>query len=89
MEAIIAGNDWVYLNNLTSEVELAIISRLSAKHPRARYINDAAQQSWDGWYRKYQKGNQRIARPLLFEIEDVCKRLGVPLEIIDHRPPDL
>lgn len=86
MLAKIADNDWIYLDQITQGIEPAIIEHFSVKHPRS-YFMDTMQQSWDGWYRKYDTTRQRLARPFLHDLESVCKTKDIPLEIQDLREP--
>ncbi len=57
----------------------------SARHPRIRFI-DIEQQSWDGYYRKYDATRQRLALPFLQDLTKLCVSKGIALEIIDERP---
>lgn len=84
MKAIIANNKWVYLDQVIGPMEPILIKHFSARHPKLQFI-DTEQQGWDGWYRKYDQGNSRIARPLLGEIVALAKRHDWPLEIEDLR----
>ncbi len=87
MKAVIADNEWVYLDGgVPSHLEAALLKRLSAKSKHAQYI-DVYQQTWDGVYRKYYKDSQKFARTLLADVVEVCKEEGVPLQIDDRRPP--
>ena len=86
MKAIIADNDYVYLDTVTPTVEVEIVKLLSAKAKGAQYI-DTTQATWDGWYRKYYKTEQKFARPLLSDVAALCKRLNIKLDIQDARGP--
>lgn len=86
MQAIILDNHWVKIDQIYPQHEPYLIDHFSAEHPKARYINDTAQQYWDGWYRKYNSAKQLIARPLLTELEIFCQKYDIPLSIIDRRP---
>lgn len=88
MQAIILDNHWVKIDQLVPQHEPLLIDHFSVKHPKTHYINDTSQQSWDGWYRKYNVKKQRIAKPLLTELNKFCKSIEVPLEIIDKRPKE-
>lgn len=85
MLARITDNDWVYLDQVTMGVEPRLVEYFSVKHPRAHFI-DTMQQSWDGVYRKYDTRRQRLARPLLSELVQMCQINDIPLEIKDERP---
>lgn len=85
MRARIVDNDWVYLDQIPIGTESKLTAYFSARHPRAHFI-DTRQQDWDGWYRKYDTKNQRLARPFLHELENFCQSVNLQLEIIDERP---
>jgi len=87
MQAIIADNKWVYINQVVGIIEPAIIDHFSERHPRAQFI-DISQQRWDGWFRKYDERNSRLARPLLQELKILAKKHGWPLQIDDRREPN-
>lgn len=86
MRARIIDNDWVMLDQVTLGIEPALVDHFSVKHPRAYFI-DTSQQGWDGYYRKYDVKRQRIARPLLRELEELCKVRDFPLAVEDQRSP--
>jgi superfamily II DNA or RNA helicase len=84
MRARIIDNDWVMIDQVTLGIEPALVDHFSVKHPRSYFI-DTSQQGWDGYYRKYDVKRQRIARPLLHELEDLCKAKDFPLVVEDQR----
>lgn len=84
MQAIIADNHWVYVDQVVGSMEAVLTDHFSVKHPRVQFI-DTSQQSWDGWYRKYDSRRSRIARPLLQELIGLCEKHDFPLEIEDLR----
>jgi DNA excision repair protein ERCC-3 len=84
MLAIIADNKWVYVDQIIGSIEPILIDWFSARHPRIQFI-DTNQQRWDGWYRKFDERNSRLARPLLGELERFAAEYKLPLEIVDHR----
>lgn len=86
MQAIIADNKWVYIDQVIGSLEAVLTDHFSVRHPRIQFI-DVDQQSWDGWYRKYDSNKSRIARPLLQELINLCKKHDIPLEIEDLRDP--
>lgn len=86
MRARIIDNDWVMIDQVTLGTEPALVDHFSVKHPRSYFI-DTNQQGWDGYYRKYDVKRQRLARPLLHELEELCKTKDFPLAVEDHRPP--
>lgn len=84
MQAIIADNKWVYIDQVVGSMEAVLTEWFSAKHPRVQYI-DVDASSWDGWYRKYDSRRSRIARPFLNELILCCKEYDFPLEFKDLR----
>ena len=85
MQAIIADNKWVYVDQIIGSIEPMLIDWFSARHPRIQFI-DTSQQSWDGWYRKFDVRHSRLARPLLNELKLFAQKNGLPFEIDDRRP---
>lgn len=86
MLAIIAeDNKWVYIDQVIGSIEPLLIDHFSERHPRIQFI-DVQQQRWDGWYRKYDERNSRIARPLLQELKNLAKKHNWPFQISDRRP---
>lgn len=85
MRARVVDNNWVYIDQVTLGIEPALVDHFSVRHPRAFFM-DTNQQGWDGWYRKYDVKRQRIARPLLNELTQLCKIKDFPLEVEDQRP---
>ena len=86
MQAIIADNKWVYVDQIIGSIEPLLVDYLSAKHPRLRFI-DTDQQGWDGWYRKFDIRHSRCARPLLGELKKFAEEYKLPFVIDDRRPP--
>lgn len=84
MLARIVNNDWIYLDQL--EAEPTLVNHFSVRHPRAYYI-DVGDRQWDGYFRYYDSKKQRLARPMLRELEILCNERSIPLEIHDERPP--
>lgn len=85
MLARIVNNDWVYIEP-TLTAEPLLVEHFSVRHPRAYFI-DIGNRQWDGYFRYYDSQKQRIARPMLHELELVCNNKNIPLEIHDERPP--
>lgn len=85
MQAIINDNRWIYLGQAIEHHEKILTDHFSVKHPKSVYINDTSQQSWDGWYRKYDSVRKRIALPLLNELKQLCIDNDIPLSVIDKR----
>jgi len=84
MQAIIADNSWVYIDQVLGSTEALLTEHFSVRHPRIQFI-DVDQQGWDGWFHKYDARRNRIARPLLGELKVLCKERNLPLEIEDLR----
>jgi superfamily II DNA or RNA helicase len=84
MQAIIADNKWVYVDQIIGSIEPLLIDWFSAKHPRLRFI-DTDQQGWDGWYRKFDVRNSRLSLALLNELRRFAKEYKLPFEVDDRR----
>lgn len=84
MRAILQDNQWVYFDNITESEEDILWVELSASKPN-QYI-DTSNTLWDGVYRKYNRTQKRIARPLLGLLMKICQKFNLPLEIADFRP---
>lgn len=84
MQAIIADNKWVYIDQIIGSIEPLLVKWFSARHPRIQFI-DTQQQSWDGWYRKFDIKRSRCALPLLNELKRFAKHHKLPFEIEDRR----
>lgn len=85
MLARVVDNDWVYLEHATLGAEPALVDHFSVRHPRAYFI-DVGNRQWDGYFRYYDSKKQRLARPMLHELENICNEKNIPLEIHDERP---
>jgi len=86
MLVIIQNNQSVKIDQIIPQFESLLIDYFSVKDPKARYINDTTQQSWDGWYRKYNPRMQTLARPFLQKLQEFCNKYNIPLSIKDDRP---
>lgn len=84
MRVLIADDNYLYLDQVTSELEYHLTKRYSVKHPSAQFI-DKSKTGWDGWYRKYDKRYQRLARPFLLDLIRLCKEKDIPIEVLDNR----
>jgi len=84
MIAKIVDNRWIYLLQMPVEVEKSILDHFSVRDPRAHYIDS---DYWDGWYRRYDTKNRRLALPFLTELKNYMVKIDVPLEVFDERPP--
>lgn len=90
MLARILDNRIIRLEQVTPEAEALVDRQFSAKHPRFRFI-DTAQQDWDGVYRKYNRRSQTLSRAFLAELEQLCHKHNLPLQVADTRsqPPPI
>lgn len=84
MLARIINSHWIELDQVFPGIEEVLVDSFSAKHPQSRFI-DTQQQSWDGYYRKYDTRNQRLARPFLMELIRICHERDIPLDVQDQR----
>lgn len=80
------NNQWIYFDNLTTVEEDVLWDAFSVIRPGV-YI-DPSQRSgnWDGIYRKYNRGQQRVARPFLSMLRGICQKHNLPLSVRDTRP---
>jgi superfamily II DNA or RNA helicase len=85
----IVDNHYLFLDQITAQQGEIVYQHFSAKDPDAMYIVDTLNQSWDGWYRKYDRRQQRMALPFLDEMLFVCHRYGWPVDVLDYRPATL
>jgi superfamily II DNA or RNA helicase len=83
----IVDNHFLYLDQITAQQDEIIYQHFSAKDPDVSYIVDTLEQSWDGWYRKYNRRKQRMALPFLDEVILLCNKHEWPVDVIDSRPP--
>jgi len=83
MLAKISDNQWVYLDQIPIGFEDVLAGQFSVKSPHQRFLS--TESDWDGVYRKYSHGKQRLRLPFLNELKQLCKRKKVPLQIQDFR----
>ena len=76
----------MYVDQIDSNIDIMLNDHFSARHPRIRFI-DITQQSWDGYYRKYNSKEQSLALPFLNELKKLCDDKNIPYDVIDERPP--
>jgi superfamily II DNA or RNA helicase len=81
MLARIVDNHFIYLDQVTQGTEESIVTHFSVRDPRAYHIAGP----WDGWYRRYNTKEQRLALPFLDELKICCEANDIPLEIVDQR----
>lgn len=84
MLARIINNKEIKIEQITIPEEDIIYNKFSIKLPGSQYI-DTSMGFFDGYIRKYNKYNQKIARPLLPMLKNICNKHGLPLDIIDER----
>lgn len=82
MIAKIKDNQYVYIDQLTSDLEELLYNHFSAKDPKSFYIKN---NNWDGVYRRYSKKYQRLPLPLLNSLKKLCAKKNIPLDIQDNR----
>ena len=82
----IVDNHFLYLDQITAQQDEVVYRHFSAKDPDSAYIVDTLNQSWDGWYRKYNRQKQRMALPFLDEIKWLCAKHEWPVDVQDSRP---
>ena len=80
----IVNNHKIFLEQIDTSIDVELYDHFSARHPRFRYL-DVEQQSWDGYYRKYNSRDQSLALPFLSELKNFCFRQKIPYEIVDER----
>lgn len=85
MIAKILTNKTIQLTNITAWEEEIVDKRFSAMQPNARFIDLSGGSSWDGVYRKYNRGDKTIARPFLGELRALCKDKDLALVVEDKR----
>lgn len=85
MKAIITDNQWIWFENITDAEDEILWVEFSVQRPGA-YVDPSQRGNWDGIYRKYNRGKQRMARPLLSYLRGVCKKHDLPLVVKDVRP---
>lgn len=86
MIAVIPNNQWIYLDNITQAEDDILWNAFSVVRPGI-YVDPSQRGNWDGIYRKYNRGQQRLARPLLSMLRGVCKKHNLPLIVRDERKP--
>ena len=84
MVGLVNDNKYIYLDNVSDEVNQLLYNHFSAEPPGRRYI-DTEQYGWDGFIRRYDNKRQRLALPFLEELKGICKKEKIPFRIIDER----
>lgn len=86
MLARITDNNRIYIEQVSTNEELILDKEFSVRHPRAQYL-DTSMGFFDGVYHKYNRKYRRLARPFLSDLVQVCSKRGLPLSVVDDRPP--
>jgi superfamily II DNA or RNA helicase len=86
MIAVLDDNQWIHLDNITPAEDDILWAAFSVTRP-GRYVDPNQVGNWDGVFRKYNRGRQRLARPFLSMLRGVCTKHNLPLAIRDNRPP--
>ncbi len=84
MQAKIIDNEWVYLDNIIG-FEEHIVDKFSMVHPNRHFIKSYQNDRWDGVIRKYNTRYQRLRLPFLSELVKLCRRMNIPLDVLDLR----
>lgn len=86
MIAVISNNKFIQLENVTQAEDDILWMAFSVAKPGI-YIDPDQLGQWDGVFRKYNRSKQRLARPLLAMLRQVCEKNNLPLVIKDERDP--
>ena len=86
MLARIVNDKFIYIEQISTNEELILDKEFSVRHPRAQYL-DTSNGFFDGTFHKYNRKHRRLARPFLSDLIRVCGERGLPLNVIDDRPP--
>lgn len=86
MIARIDDNQWIHFDNITDAEENVLWEAFSVSRP-GRYVDPNQMANWDGVYRRYNRGQQRMARPFLSKLRGVCTKQDLPLVVQDNRKP--
>lgn len=86
MIAKLEDNQWIHFEHITDAEENILWNAFSVSRP-GRYVDPNQVNNWDGVFRKYNRGQQRMARPFLSMLRGVCQKQNLPLRIDDRREP--
>jgi len=88
MRAIIQDNKWIWFDNITAAEDEMLWVEFSVTDPNVYVDQEQLSKGglWDGVYRKYTRHKQRMARPFLSRLKQVCQKHNLPLSIKDTRP---
>lgn len=82
----IQSDRWLKIEQVSPPEEEIIDKHFTAYPKNVKYI-DLSRQYWDGAIRKYDRTNKRLNRALLAELRLLCHKRGLPIAVIDERPP--
>ncbi len=85
MIARLDDNQWIHFDNITDAEENILWEAFSVSRP-GRYVDPSQMANWDGVFRKYNRGQRRMARPFLSMLRGVCDKHNLPLSVRDLRP---
>lgn len=86
MLARIIDNKFIYLASLTVHEEDLVQEHFSVEIKNYQYIDPSQRGGWNGIYKRYDRGKQRLARPFLGELRLLCNKRNIPLVVQDERP---
>lgn len=86
MIARIVDNQWIYFDNITNSEEDVLWREFAASRP-GRYVDPNQISNWDGVFRRYNRGQKRMARPFLSMLRGVCDKHNLPLSVRNEREP--
>lgn len=78
-------NQWIWFDNMTDSENNVLWNAFSVSR-KGGYVDPNQMSNWDGVYRKYNRGQQRMARPFLSMLRGVCDQHKLPLVVKDNRP---
>ena len=83
MIARIFDNHWMYLDQVTPEIEQSLDKWFSARDPKSYYSSSDA---WDGIYRKFNRAKHRLSLAYMSDLKEYSESKNIPLDIEDQRP---
>lgn len=72
---------------MTVPEEDAVVKCFSVQLERHYVDQSDGAGSWNGIVYRYDKKRQRLARPFLAKLKDMCQQKDIPLSVVDERPP--
>lgn len=86
MIARIVNNAWAYLEQVPPDFNDVIYKHFTVAHPRRRFL-DTTMTGWDGQFHRYDATRGRLARPFVSEVQQLCVKYDVPIDVVDERDP--